>query len=74
MRNGAAILFNSMFYAHNKPKKFYSDNNFIFASIDRKDKLADIAKIKKTLKLNFIRDFDWEERKHAWIHAHMMKI
>ena len=41
MRNGAAILFNSMFYAHSKPKKFYSDNNFIFASIDRKDQLAD---------------------------------
>lgn len=65
MRNGAAILFNSMFYAHSKPKKFYSDNNLIFASTDRKDKLADIAKIKKTLKLNFIRDFDRKERKHA---------
>ena len=54
-----------MFYAHSKPKKFNSDNNLIFASIDRKDKLADIAKIKKTLKLNFIRDFDRKERKHA---------
>lgn len=63
-----------MFYVYSKFKKFYSDNNFIFVFIDRKDKLVDIVKIKKILKLNFIWDFDWKERKYVWIYVYMMKI
>ena len=44
-------------------KKFYSDNIFIFMSIDGKYKLADTTAIKKTLKSDFIRDFDRRKRK-----------
>lgn len=44
-------------------KKFYSDNIFISMSVDGKYKLADTTTIKKTLKSDFIRDFDRRKRK-----------